>query len=220
MTKTILFLLIALSNLGVISLSVCIVVSLNGKRMLEMTTSVQQLVNLQMMTINLNVNFENAPDWHFGNNIFGGSSDKASSGSSSDSNLNEADFEDVNEGKDKGEDKSGFSQKVMPLLPFIPQLPEELKSEKAARILMRLYKEEILDENFQPLNLSNYQKAYLAFQISVALGINNVWKVFSRFWNMKPSVMRTRYNDALSMPSILDFGEKSKNIYDNAAFGK
>ena len=46
MTKTILFLLIALSNLGVISLSVCIVVYLNGKRMLEMTTSVQQLVNL------------------------------------------------------------------------------------------------------------------------------------------------------------------------------
>lgn len=116
----------------------------------------------------------------------------------------------LNEGQDKGEDKSGFSQKVMPLLPFIPQLPEELKSEKAARILMRLYKEEILDENFQPLNLSGYQKAYLAYQISVALGINNVWKVFSRFWNMKPSVMRTRYNDALSMPSILDFGEKIK----------
>lgn len=164
------------------------------------------------MTINLNVNFENAPDWHFGNNIFGGSSDKASSGSSSDSNLNEADFEDVNEGQDKGEDKSGFSQKVMPLLPFIPQLPEELKSEKAARILMRLYKEEILDENFQPLNLSNYQKAYLAFQISVTLAINNVWKVFSRFWNMKPSVMRTRYNDALSMPSILDL-VKNQRIF-------
>lgn len=75
---------------------------------------------------------------------------------------------------------------------------------------MRLYKEEILDENFQPLNLSGYQKAYLAFQISVALGINNVWKVFSGFWNMKPSVMRTRYNNALTMPSILDFGEKIK----------
>ena len=47
------------------------------------------------MTINLNVNFENAPAWHFVHNIFGGFSDKASSGSSSDSNLNEADFEDV-----------------------------------------------------------------------------------------------------------------------------
>ena len=46
MTKTILFLLVALSDIGVISLSVCIVVYLNGKRMLKMTTSVQQLVNL------------------------------------------------------------------------------------------------------------------------------------------------------------------------------
>ena len=46
MAKKILFLLVALSNLGVISLSVGIVVYLNGKRMLEMTTSVQQLVNL------------------------------------------------------------------------------------------------------------------------------------------------------------------------------
>lgn len=46
MTKKILFLLIALSKIGVISMSVCIVVFLNGKRMLEMTTSVQQLVNL------------------------------------------------------------------------------------------------------------------------------------------------------------------------------
>ena len=162
------------------------------------------------MTINLNVNFENAPDWHFGNNIFGGSSDKASSGSSSDSNLNEADFEDVNEGQDKGEDKSGFSQKVMPLLPFIPQLPEELKSEKAARILMRLYKKEILDENFQPLNLSACQKAYLAYQIACKLNINNVWKVFSEFWHMKPSVMRTRYNEAISSHSIAEFYEEIK----------
>lgn len=43
MAKKILFLLVALSNIGVISLSVDIVVYLNGKRMLEMTTSVQQL---------------------------------------------------------------------------------------------------------------------------------------------------------------------------------
>ena len=46
MAKKILFLLVALSNIGVINLSVGIVVYLNGKRVLEMTTSVQQLVNL------------------------------------------------------------------------------------------------------------------------------------------------------------------------------
>ncbi len=46
MTKNFLFLLIALSNLGVISLSVCIVVSLNGNSVFEMTASVEQLQNL------------------------------------------------------------------------------------------------------------------------------------------------------------------------------
>ena len=74
----------------------------------------------------------------------------------------------------------------------------------------RLLSRQAISVQEYEISLSNYQKAYLAFQISVALGINNVWKVFSRFWNMKPSVMRTRYNDALSMPSILDFGEKIK----------
>ena len=89
-------------------------------------------------------------------------------------------------------------------------MPKELTGEKATRIFLKLYKKEILDENFQPLNLSACQKAYLAYQIACKLNINKVWKVFSEFWHMKPSVMRTRYNDALSMPSILDFGEKIK----------
>ena len=46
MAKKILFQLVALSNIGVISSCVDSVVCLNGKSMLEMTTSVQQLVNL------------------------------------------------------------------------------------------------------------------------------------------------------------------------------
>lgn len=46
MTKKILFLLIALSKIGVISMSVCIVVFLNGKCSFEMTASVEQLQNL------------------------------------------------------------------------------------------------------------------------------------------------------------------------------
>lgn len=46
MTKKNLFLLIALSNLGVINLRVYIVVSLNGNSVFEMTASVEQLQNL------------------------------------------------------------------------------------------------------------------------------------------------------------------------------
>ena len=73
---------------------------------------------------------------------------------------------------------------------------------------MKLYEKKILDEKFQPLNLSGCQKAYLAYQIAYKLGINNVWKVFSEFWGMKSSVMRTRYNEAISTQSIAKFDEK------------
>lgn len=46
MAKKILFLLVALSNIGVISLSVDIVVYLNDNSALEMTTSAHNLLNL------------------------------------------------------------------------------------------------------------------------------------------------------------------------------
>lgn len=45
------------------------------------------------MTIKIAINIENAHGWHIGNNIFGGTSGKKSSGSSSEDNLNDADFE-------------------------------------------------------------------------------------------------------------------------------
>ncbi len=112
--------------------------------------------------------------------------------------------------EDEKSSKSADCPEVSPGLPFTPQLPKELKGEKAERILMKLYEKKILDENFQPLNLSGCQKAYLAYQIAYKLGINNVWKVFSEFWCMKPSVMRTRYNEAISTQSIAEFGEKIK----------
>lgn len=47
------------------------------------------------MTIKIAINIENAHGWHIGNNIFCGNSGKESSGSSSEDNLNDADFEVV-----------------------------------------------------------------------------------------------------------------------------
>lgn len=160
------------------------------------------------MVLKIAINIENAHGWHFGNNIFGGTSGKKSSGSSSEDNLNDADFEVVDE--DEKGDEPDYSQKVPLGLPFAPQIPKELTGEKATRIFLKLYKKEILDENFQPLNLSACQKAYLAYQIACKLDINHVWKVFSEFWHMKSSVMRTRYNEAISSHSIAEFQEKIK----------
>lgn len=160
------------------------------------------------MVLKIAINIENAHGWHIGNNIFGGTPGKKSSGSSSEDNLNDADFEEVDE--DEKGDEPDYSQKVPLGLPFAPQIPKELTGEKATRIFLKLYKKEILDENFQPHNLSACQKAYLAYKIACKLDINHVWKVFSEFWHMKSSVMRTRYNEAISSHSIAEFQEKIK----------
>lgn len=158
------------------------------------------------MVLKIAINIENAHGWHIGNNIFSGTPGTKSSDSSSGDNLNDVDFEVVDE--DGKGDEPDYSQKVPQGLPFIPQMPKEFTGEKATRIFLKLYKKEILDENFQPLNLSACQKAYLAYQIACELNINHVWKVFSEFWHMKPSVMRTRYNEAISSHSIAEFQER------------
>ena len=92
----------------------------------------------------------------------------------------------------------------------VTELPEELKSKKAKAILDGLVSIKVLDKNYQPNNLTGYQKGYLAHRIAEELRITNMWVLFGRFWNVKPKLLRNKYNDALSMPSILDFGEKIK----------
>lgn len=74
----------------------------------------------------------------------------------SDSEVTETDFEDIDE-EDKGNKKkaSGITKLF---LPHKRNIPKELKGEKAQQILKSLYEYGILDENFQPVNLSGYQK--------------------------------------------------------------
>ena len=49
------------------------------------------------MELKIAINIENAHGWHIGNNIFGSSFEKKSSDSSSGDNLNDADFEVVDD---------------------------------------------------------------------------------------------------------------------------
>ena len=115
----------------------------------------------------------------------------------------EADFEVVDEDEKCG--KSADCPKASPGLPFTPQLPKELKGEKAERILMKLYKKKILDENFQPKNLTGCQKGYLARRIADKLGITHVWVTFGGLWNMNPGTLRIRYNEALNNKNTVKF---------------
>ena len=158
------------------------------------------------MTIKIALNIENAHGWHIGNNIFGGNSGKKSSGSSSEDNLNDADFEVVDEEPQKAETPiSGYVGRSA-------ALPAQLKSKKAKKILAGLVRINVLDENFQPNNLTWYARGYLARRIADTLEIANVWVFFGNFWHLDSATLRTKYNMALSMKKTLEFEDLIHDI--------
>ena len=160
------------------------------------------------MELKIAINIENAHGWHIGNNIFGGSFEKKSSDSSSGDNLNDADFEVV----DDEPRKDGEPRKAEPPISgYVGRsvvLPVQLKSEKAKKILMGLVRIDVLDENFQPSSkLTCYTRGYLARRIADALEISNVWVFFGDFWHLNSGTLRSKYNDSLSMKKTLEFEE-------------
>jgi len=152
------------------------------------------------MELKIAINIENAHGWHIGNNIFGGSFEKKSSDSSSGDNLNDADFDVVDDEPRKAEPPiSGYVGRSV-------VLPAQLKSEKAKKILMGLVRIDVLDENFQPSSkLTCYTRGYLARRIADALEISNVWVFFGDFWHLKSSTLRSKYNESLGMKKTLEF---------------
>lgn len=159
-----------------------------------------------MMVFEITINIGNANGWHIGNNIFGGTSGKNSSGSSSDDNLNDADFKVVNdEPQEKETPISGYVGHSV-------DLPVQLKSEKAKKILTGLVRINVLDENFQPKKLTWYNRGYLARRIADTLEIANVWVFFGNFWHLDSATLRTKYNDSLGMKKTLEFEDLIHDI--------
>ena len=159
------------------------------------------------MELKIAINIQNAHGWHIGNNIFGGSFEKKSSDSSSGDNLNDADFDVVDDEPRKAEPPiSGYVGRSV-------VLPAQLKSEKAKKILMGLVRIDVLDENFQPSSkLTCYTRGYLARRIADALEISNVWVFFGDFWHLKSSTLRSKYNESLGMKKTLEFEDLIHNI--------
>ena len=112
--------------------------------------------------------------------------------------VNEADFE---------QEEVDEADEAPPVAGYVgashaTELPEELKSKKAKAILDGLVSIKVLDKNYQPNNLTGYQKGYLAHRIAEELRITNMWVLFGRFWNVKPKLLRNKYNDALKLVTI------------------
>lgn len=158
------------------------------------------------MVLKIAINIENAHGWHIGNNIFGGTPGKNSSDSSAEDNLNDADFEVVDEKPQKTEPPiSGYVGRSV-------TLPAQLKSKKAKKILEELVDIGVLKENFQPNNLTWYIRGYLARRIADTLGISNVWVFFGDFWHLDSATLRTKYNESLGMKKTFEFEDLIHDI--------
>ena len=77
---------------------------------------------------------------------------------------------------------------------------------------MGLVRIEVLDENFQPSNLTWYTRGYLARRLADTLDIFNVWVFFGDFWHLDSSTLGSKYNESLGMKKTLEFEDRIHKI--------
>ena len=93
-------------------------------------------------------------------------------------------------------------------------VPDKLKTEEAEEIMEDLVDAGILNEYWQPNNLSGTERALVAKAICDKLKINEVWQVFGILWKEKPETLRSYFNKALDQKKSLEYQDKIKNILD------
>lgn len=93
-------------------------------------------------------------------------------------------------------------------------LPEELKTPEAEQLMQKLVNAGLLNNNWQPVNLSIAERGYLAADISSRLNIKYKWKVMGELWNENPGTLRRGKNTAIEQKKTGIFIEKLKKILD------
>lgn len=88
------------------------------------------------------------------------------------------------------------------------EMPEELKTEKAQKIMHNLMDIGVVTEDFMPLGISTSEAAVLAYQIGIELEIKNIWSVFGNYWGPNPNSMRTACNRGMEQKKTAAFLEK------------
>ena len=90
------------------------------------------------------------------------------------------------------------------------EMPEELKTEKAQKIMKNLMDIGVVNEDFMPLGISTSEAAVLAYQIGIELEIKNIWSVFGNYWGPNPNSMRTACNRGMDQKKTAAFLDKVK----------
>lgn len=115
------------------------------------------------------------------------------------------------------------SNKVAELIPLYPKMkrrmpaniqkiPNELRTEKALEIKEKLMDAGMINESWQPINLSWSESALMAQMISDKLAVKDTWSVFGKLWNKNPGTLRAFYNRSLEQKKSLVFQDRLKEI--------
>ena len=70
-------------------------------------------------------------------------------------------------------------------------LPEVLLTDEARALLAKLVEAGMIDDEWQPVGLSNAEKGTLAEYITERLSISAKWKIWGNLWGMNPETLRT-----------------------------
>lgn len=92
--------------------------------------------------------------------------------------------------------------------PVEPVLPEVLLSPQAKTLLSKLRTAGMLDEDLQPVGLSNAEKGTLAEYIAERLDITNKWKFFGNLWQTDSETLRTSKARGLDQDKTWKFREQ------------
>lgn len=87
-------------------------------------------------------------------------------------------------------------------------LPHILGTPDAENLLVKLHAEGMVDERWQPVNLSNAEKGTLAEYVAEKLGIRNKWKFFGTLWKMDSETLRTAKARGLDQDKTWAFRNK------------
>ena len=87
-------------------------------------------------------------------------------------------------------------------------LPKELLTEEARELHAKLVGQGILDEHWQPVNLSNAEKGTLIEYIAEELHICAKWKFFGRLWTVDSETLRTSKTRGLEQNRTWKFRER------------
>jgi hypothetical protein len=91
-------------------------------------------------------------------------------------------------------------------------IPKELQTLEANKILTKLQKKGILDEDWQPSTLKGWQKGILAYELAGRFDIKHTWVEMGKMWKCNPKTLRQYYSKEFAEDKAVEFAKNIKAI--------